>query len=223
MFELGKRDFLTNGTLSMAPFNKNRTFFGIDLLSLAVDCPEMLKGIFAKTMQLSREAKVQPIRPVTKYPAAQAQEAFRYMQQGVHMGKILIEMPNSSDDMSFVRDEMKLEFSSHKSYLLVGGLGGLGRSISTWMVERGARQLIYLSRSAGKSAEDKLFLADLKMRECEAICVAGDVAQADDVQKAISKATMPLAGVIQLSMNLSVRIPPTILIFSLTANSLINY
>ena len=35
MIELGKRDFLANGTLSLKPFIKNRAFFGVDLLDLS--------------------------------------------------------------------------------------------------------------------------------------------------------------------------------------------
>lgn len=39
MIELGKRDFLGNGSLSMMPFGKNRAFFGVDLLQLAAENP----------------------------------------------------------------------------------------------------------------------------------------------------------------------------------------
>lgn len=34
MIELGKRDFLTNGTLSLKPFNNNRQFIGVDMSEL---------------------------------------------------------------------------------------------------------------------------------------------------------------------------------------------
>ena len=42
MIELGKRDFLTNGTLSMVPFLNNRSFFGVDLLEVAAVEPGIL-------------------------------------------------------------------------------------------------------------------------------------------------------------------------------------
>lgn len=41
-------------------------------------------------------------------------------------------------------------FRAEVSYLLVGGLGGLGRSIAMWMVENWAKHLIFLSRGGGK-------------------------------------------------------------------------
>ena len=41
------------------------------------------------------------------------------------------------------------------SYFLAEGLGGLSRSIATWMVEHGARSSIFLSRSAGLNESDQ--------------------------------------------------------------------
>jgi len=35
------------------------------------------------------------------------------------------------------------------SYMVVGGFGGIGRSVCRWMVERGAKHLVVVSRSAG--------------------------------------------------------------------------
>ena len=34
MIKLGKRDFLTHGTLDMVPFLRNRAFFGVDLMDI---------------------------------------------------------------------------------------------------------------------------------------------------------------------------------------------
>ena len=40
MIELGKRDFMTHGTLSMSQFGGNRGFYGIDLQEVLLDNPE---------------------------------------------------------------------------------------------------------------------------------------------------------------------------------------
>lgn len=42
-----------------------------------------------------------------------------------------------------------VSFSPDASYILVGGTGGLGRPMSTWMVEHGTADLTFLSRHAG--------------------------------------------------------------------------
>ncbi len=43
MLEIGKRDFIGRGMLSMDPFEANRAFFGIDLAQLSVEKPEVCR------------------------------------------------------------------------------------------------------------------------------------------------------------------------------------
>lgn len=204
MIELGKRDFLTNGMLSMGPFASNRAFFGVDILSLCEDDPETFKDLFSQAMDWTQQGKIKPIQPVKIFEASEIRDAFRYMQQGIHMGKILIKFPAKFDDMTLAKGRAQVTFSPESSYLLVGGLGGLGRSMSTWMVEKGARQLVYLSRTAGQSQDDQRFLKELRMQGVDPVCVSGDVLHRSDVELAVSKCTKPLAGILQMSLNLSV-------------------
>jgi NAD(P)-dependent dehydrogenase (short-subunit alcohol dehydrogenase family) len=97
-------------------------------------------------------------------------------------------------------DRQHLRFDSTATYLITGGLGGLGRSVSTWMAERGARSIIFLSRRAGKSAKDDDFLHELKTLGCRGIAVAGRAEVLDDVRHAVSQAPSPIRGVIHLAM-----------------------
>ena len=93
-----------------------------------------------------------------------------------------------------------ITFNGSASYLMVGGLGGLGRAISTWMVDHGARELLYLSRSAGVGSKDDAFVSELQSMGCDVKLVCGDVSKLDDVTRAVAAATRPLKGVIQMSM-----------------------
>lgn len=43
MFEIGKRDFVGRGQLSMDVFESNRSFYGIDISEMAFERPEMIK------------------------------------------------------------------------------------------------------------------------------------------------------------------------------------
>lgn len=126
------------------------------------------------------------------------------MQQGLHMGKIVIELRQSAQTThlnSGIAERRKTpKFDSSGSYLLVGGLGGLGRSISIWMVEHGARNLVFLSRSAGSRAEDQEFVQELESMGCEVQLVKGSVANIEDVTRAVKIPARPLKGVIQMSM-----------------------
>lgn len=95
-------------------------------------------------------------------------------------------------------------FREDVSYLLIGGFGGLGRSVATWMVEHGARSLVFLSRSAA-SPDNEQFVKELEgYPACTVKTVSGDVSNNEDVLKTIQAAPKPIAGVIQLSLVLRV-------------------
>ncbi|KAF1979110.1 putative polyketide synthase [Bimuria novae-zelandiae CBS 107.79] len=200
MLEIGKRDFIGHARLNMDIFALNRTFAGIDLAQLTLEKPQVCRKLLEQCLAYYRDGSIEPIRPVKSFKAAHVVDAFRYMQKGQHIGKIVINMPESAQELQAQPESPQMRFEMEKSYLLCGGLGGLGRAVSTWMVERGARHLIYFSRSAGTMPEDTAFFAELKAQGCTARAVAGSVASLEDVRRAISMAEKPIAGVIQLSM-----------------------
>ncbi|GBF65175.1 highly reducing polyketide synthase [Trichophyton mentagrophytes] len=199
MVELGKRDFLSNGRLDMAPMIQNRSFIGFDLGHWLNATDATLRQMKERFLSWYNQGNMKPIRPIKVYDAADVSEAFRYMQQGTHMGKIVIRIPQDSSAIPLAGVKAPVQFSPDVSYLLVGGLGGLGRSISTWMVEQGARHLVYLSRTAGQTDKDRAFIRELEDQGCRAVCVAGSVVNMEDVRFAIAQCPKPLAGVYQLS------------------------
>lgn len=151
-----------------------------------------------------RQGHILPIGPATVFAAPKALDAFRYMQQGLHMGKIVIAIRGAQGDLtglqsSAAKRSRVLELDGTASYLLIGGLGGLGRATSRYMVEHGARRLVFLSRSAGVSAEDQAFARELRSMGCEVELVRGDVTDEADVAGVVRRAPN-LRGVVQMSM-----------------------
>ena len=90
-------------------------------------------------------------------------------------------------------------FQSDACYALVGGLGGLGRVIATWMVENGARSIMFISRSAKEGPETTPFFDELRALECEVLAFEGDVINFSDVDAALKQATRPVKGIMQMS------------------------
>ena len=158
-------------------------------------------------MDYFRHGFIQPIKPLKLFDAVEIEEAFRFMQKGQHIGKIVVSMPQYQEELPTALTPQQLVLRPDGLYLLVGGLGGLGRSVSTWMVENGARHFVYLGRSAGMSEDDKAFFDELRSLGCTVDAVAGSVSKLEDVKKAVSRSTRPLAGVIQMSMILRVSLP----------------
>lgn len=160
--------------------------------------------LLEQCMEYYRERAIGPIKPMTVFDARQIVDAFKYMQKGQHIGKIVVTMPKNSQELGVAAIKQELHLRPEGSYLLVGGLGGLGRAISTWMVERGARNLIFLSRSAGKSDSDRKFFRELKAQGCSVQAFSGSVSCLDDVKRAVENAVAPLVGVMHMSMVLKV-------------------
>lgn len=96
------------------------------------------------------------------------------------------------------------KLSREKSYLMVGCLGGLGRSIAKWMVERGAHNFVFLGRSGLDKAPARQLIEDLTRLGANCKVVRGDVCLTDDVAELVRQADQPIGGVIQAAMTLAV-------------------
>ncbi|KAF5254823.1 hypothetical protein FANTH_443 [Fusarium anthophilum] len=154
-------------------------------------------SIMERTLEFFRQGKLRALRPVKSFPARDAKKAFRYLQDGQHMGKVVLEMPADSSELEAKPAAQSLKLDPLASYFLVGGLGGLGRALAVWLVERGAKHLVFLSRSG--MAGDR-FSGELEAMGCTVIVVKGSVNNLEDVEDAIGKARYPFKGVFHLAM-----------------------
>lgn len=226
LVEIGKRDLIGGGKLDMEPFLANRSYRCVDIDQLWKK-PVLLRkyvlrsiielhifkqdhltdkkcSLILSTLEYCVKGYTTPVRPVKVFPAAQTQDAFRYMQKGQHIGRVGISIPHPLGQTNIAFETTMrappIAFSASASYLLVGGLGGLGCAISTWMVDHGARELLYLSRSAGAGSKDDAFVSELRNMGCDVKLVQGDVIKLEDVARAVAAATHPLKGIVQMSM-----------------------
>lgn len=161
-------------------------------------------SVMQQCMEFLQHEKLKPIRPLTVFDAANIGQAFRFMQTGRHMGKIVVKMPDDASELHGSLSSTLISLPSDVSIVIVGGLGGLGRTVATWLVEKGARDLVFLSRSAGNSPESRSFLEELRSQSCSVTTITGDVANIEDVQRAVTACKRRIAGVIHMPMMLKV-------------------
>ena len=98
-------------------------------------------------------------------------------------------------------------FSSDGTYVIAGGLGGLGRSIARWMVEHGAQNLILLSRSGPKSGVAKSLIHELKAQGIRVATPLVDIGNFDhlrEVLDGLAKSMPAILGCIQATIALRV-------------------
>ncbi len=89
-------------------------------------------------------------------------------------------------------------FDPQASYLITGGLAGLGLLIAKWMVEHGGRHLVLIGRSA-PSEEAKAALLEMEKLGAQIVVAQADVAdeqRMSEVFAQIDAAMPPLRGVI---------------------------
>jgi acyl transferase domain-containing protein/acyl carrier protein len=91
-----------------------------------------------------------------------------------------------------------LSFRADASYLITGGLGGIGLKVAQWMVEQGARHLVLLGRS-GASAAAEGALEAMRAAGATIMVARADVAQTAQLQRVlqdVARTMPPLRGVI---------------------------
>ena len=79
--------------------------------------------------------------PVRRFALDDVEDAFRYMSQSRHVGKIAVVRPDRP------RSPEGTTMDSDGSYLVTGGLGGLGLEVAKWLIDQGARTLVLVGRS----------------------------------------------------------------------------
>lgn len=88
--EIGKRDIVTNSTIEMAKFNDSTTFASVDLTLLAANKPRLMKRLMKCVFSGFQDGSLRPISPTTTYPISKVEAAFRTLQNGKGMGKLVV-------------------------------------------------------------------------------------------------------------------------------------
>ena len=81
------------------------------------------------------------------------------------------------------------------TYLITGGLGGLGLHAARWLVACGARRLMLIGRTA-PSPSAAAAVAELTRSGATIDVRAADVSQRSDVDRVLAELQSPLRGVI---------------------------
>ena len=205
--ELGKRDFYENSKIGLRPFRNNISYFGIDADQLLIERPELANRLFKEMMMQFDEGSLRPM-PYRSFPATRIQDAFRYMQQSRQVGKVIVSfmgrnaIPNEEIQPLKIQ-EQALQCDANASYLVTGGLSGFGLKTACWLVEKGARSLVLISRSASISEESQLIIENLKAQGVEIYTRACDVTDKKALRALMSeihREISPLKGIVHAAM-----------------------
>lgn len=201
--EIGKADIMANASLPMACFAKNVTFSAVDLVHLSQSDEELTARLLKSTLGLLEQGARHPT-PLHIYPISQVEDAFRLLQSGRNTGRIVIGIDPADIVPQRVLKRMSWKFDPRASYVVAGGFGGLGRAISKWMADRGAKHLIILSRSGPASEAAADLVQSLTTRGVTVLAPKCDVSSKNSFEAALkecaSRAMPPIKGCINATM-----------------------
>jgi NAD(P)-dependent dehydrogenase (short-subunit alcohol dehydrogenase family) len=201
--EIGIKDILGNTGLDMSPFLRDATFSFVNLEHIGRANPSLMSEIMQGTFELLRSGITKAATPLTTYPASQIEDAFRIMQTGQHKGKIVISYSDSDIVPILISDPHPILLDPNGTYVLVGGLGGLGRSLATLLVAHGARNLAFISRSGASSPQAQQLLHCLQKDSINAQPFIRDISSQSGLSSTLSEIATsmpPIRGMINAAM-----------------------
>ncbi|ODS52965.1 MAG: hypothetical protein ABS36_15880 [Acidobacteria bacterium SCN 69-37] len=170
--EIGKRGVWTQE--QVAALGRGIKYHVVDCNDNARDTPELVGQIFATVLQDIASGAL-PWLPCTTFPFERAPDAFRYMAQARHVGRVVFRHPSVWPPIDpVVRPDA--------TYVVTGGLRGIGGLAARWLADEGARRLVLVGRRA-PDGETEAALAAMRDRGVDVVPVAADVSTPEGIAR----------------------------------------
>ena len=198
--EIGKRDIWS--AEQVAGLKPLAAYHIIDLAARMETVPAEIQALFHETVASIQAGKYAPL-PVQAFGVGDITAAFRMMSQAKHTGKIIVIQPEESPpergQVSATSGQMPFyNPRPDATYLITGGLSGLGLLVARRLVAQGARNLMLLGRSSPSETTQDV-LEELKQAGAQVRIAQADISQYEQVARAfveMETSMPPLGGII---------------------------
>ncbi len=183
--ELARRDILSKD--EMAATRPDVAYDILELDVLKKTDPEWVGRVLDGVMEQFSSGKLVPIVH-SRWPLAEAGAALRFMRSARHLGKIVLTPP------ALMRGQLRQD----RTYLVTGGLGGIGCAVAEWLASQGAGAIVLNGRRDPDAAAEETINA-LRERGITVQVELADVLDAaavDQMLARIDQELPPLGGVI---------------------------
>ncbi|KAM4066062.1 KR domain-containing protein [Hirsutella rhossiliensis] len=187
----------------MAKFDENCTFSSVDLTLLASKRPKIMSRVLVAVMDLLTKKVVKPIGPISTVGIGEVEAALRMLQSGKTSGKLIVSHTASNQKVKATHPSQTSYLPPDGTYVIIGGTGGVGKSLARRMVLRGARHVVLLSRCSAMTSELQQLIQDchsegasIHVRQCD----ASDGAQVSALVKELQGVLPAVRGVIHAAM-----------------------
>ncbi|KLU87087.1 hypothetical protein MAPG_06092, partial [Magnaporthiopsis poae ATCC 64411] len=196
---------------------ESKTFSRVDLAQLLQRRPHALHSHLRRAMTRCRTGNVSiSNRDIKTLEAESIKDGIKLPRNPCgSTSPVVVKLPEDVGALRVAPAERRLALRSDRTYIIIGGVGGLGIPCARFLAERGARRLILFSRSAERFAADNPLLhQEFEAMGCSVKFVSGDVAprngngsasesrEVEDVEKLVASAETPIGGIIHSAMAL---------------------
>jgi NADPH:quinone reductase-like Zn-dependent oxidoreductase/acyl carrier protein len=191
--ELGKTDLWDQRRVN--ELRPGVTFHAIALDQMMAEQPASVGQLLGDVLPQFAEKKLEAL-PLRAFRLERAVDALRHMTSAEHIGKVVIRAAAHGDSTDRV-----LSLREDATYLVTGGLGGLGLKVARWLADRGARHLVLVGRSDA-SPEAQTQLGELEKAGVGVVIRRCDVGNREEVAALLSDIQgrmPPLRGIFHLA------------------------
>jgi NADPH:quinone reductase-like Zn-dependent oxidoreductase/malonyl CoA-acyl carrier protein transacylase/NAD(P)-dependent dehydrogenase (short-subunit alcohol dehydrogenase family) len=188
--EIGKRDTLSHER--MAELRPDIAYHKMALDEIIVGDPAHVGRMLGAVCDLIEAGRLTPL-PRDAFPIAEAVEAFRFMAQAKHVGKVVLSFPShgqtAEEEAPFARPD--------RAYLVTGGYGAIGLKLAERLARAGAGRIALLGRSGPQRSAQEAIEA-LRAGGTEIVELTGDVTDAEALAVILARLRglgLPIGGV----------------------------
>jgi polyketide synthase 5 len=195
--EIGKHDVYANTQVGLFPFRRNLTFHYVDLTLMSQSHPRRIGELLTTVYQLVAAGKL-PLPQGIRCPLGDAAAAIHAKITAEHTGKLVLDVPQTGSTDVVVPPTQAQPFRRDGSYIVTGGLGGIGLFLAEKMAAAGCGRIVLSSRSrpSAKTLET-IELIRAMGTDIEVECA--DITEFDTATRLVAAATatgLPLRGVL---------------------------
>ena len=183
--EMARRDILSED--EMAALRPDVAYDILELDVLKKTDPAWVGRVLRKVMERLASGELNPIIH-SRWPLAEAGAALSFMRSARHLGKIVVTPP------PLVTGRLKQD----RTYLVTGGLGGIGCAVAGWLADRGAGTIVLNGRRQPDTEAEEA-IRELRERGVKIQVELADVTDLDAVDAMLERMDRelpPLGGVI---------------------------
>jgi acyl transferase domain-containing protein/NADPH:quinone reductase-like Zn-dependent oxidoreductase/acyl carrier protein len=198
--ELGKRDVYQDRRIGLLSFRDNISYHVVDLLAVAMQQPEYTAFLLSEVMARIASGEWKPL-PVTVFPSSEAAAAFRFVAQARQIGRVVFSFSREVEVFPATKPDL---FRADATYILTGGLGGVGSAAALWMAANGARNLVLISRRE-PSNETIALVREIERYGASVMHARTDIAdgaQVDALMATVHASMPPLKGVLHAAASI---------------------